>query len=449
LSFPWRRFTRERLVLALIALTAFGLVQKTITQDETRLALSQSIIERGSLNIDPWAETSDRSFYRGHWYTDKAPGFSFAAIPAVAAVRAFDVVVGNESGRAWGSRGRSYVLRLLVNGPLLLGFALVVGRLSEGLAAGTGPVAAVVAGLGTLAGPLATVSFSHVGAALLCLGTFLLAWRRRPLLAGLCGGAAVLFEYQAALVVVLVGLYVLAGGLRPALRYVAGGIPAAVVLGLYNLLAFGSPLNLSYEYLANEYADPLSRGFFGIHQPTLESLRAVLLAGSGFSVAQGLLVTSPVLIAAVLGLVLLFRRGLRAEALLCAAVAALFLVVTSGYEFSFGGTSPGPRFMAPALGFLLVGLPEALRRWPRATGVLALVSIGIMTFNSLAWLDNGSLSFVTMLPTTVWSAAGMPKEAGVALVFASAGAASVAAFWEFARASLARVPPRPFRTHAA
>jgi hypothetical protein len=434
-SFPWQRFRREPLILALVALTAFAVVQRPTTQDETRLALSQSIVERGRLDIDPWSDTGDRAFANGHWYTDKAPGLSFVAIPAVAAVRAGDRVAVNESGRAWGGTTRLYLLRLLVNGPLLLGFALVVGRVSEGLAPGTGAIAAAVAGLGTLAAPLATVLFSHVAAALLCLGAFLLAWRGRPLLAGVCAGGAALVEYQAALVVVLVGLYLVRSGVRPGLRYVAGVIPGAVVLGLYHGLAFGSPVRLSYRYVANEYAEPLSRGFFGIHAPTLDSLRAVLVAGTGFSVSQGLLVTSPVLIAGVLGLVPLWHRGLRAEALVCAAVGALFLVMTSGYEFPYGGRSPGPRFMAPALGFLLLGLPDVLRRWPRATGLLAVASIGVMTDNALAWFENDSLSLRPSLPETIWSAAGLPKQAGVALVFATATAATAVALWSFARAS--------------
>lgn len=435
MMFPWQAFRRERLVLALVALTALVILQQDSTQDHSRLALTQSILERGTLNIDPYRDTNDKAFYGGHTYSDKAPLISFLAIPHVAAVRAIDRVVGNPTERAWDGKWRRYVLRVLINGPFLLGLALVAGRAGEGLVRGTGAATAATVGLGTLAAPLSSILFSHAAAALFALGTLLLAWRRSYVLAGLCAGAGVLVEYPVALVAVLVGLYVAARGLRPLLRYVAGGAPGAIVLGAYNWLAFDSPFHLSYNYLDNVYAEALAQGFFAIGLPSLEDIRAVLIAGSGFGVAQGLLVTSPVLVAAAAGLVLLWRRGSRAEALVCLAVGALFLLTTAGNEYPFGGHSPGPRYFAPALGLVALGLPEAFRRWPRLTGVLAVTSIGVTTFNAFAWMENGGLTLRRALPETLWSAAGLPREAGVAIVFVCAGAAA----W-FGLANLLRRP---------
>lgn len=423
MTLPWRAFARERLVLALVALAGLAVVQGPSTQDHSRLALTQSILERGTLNIDPYRDTNDKAFYGGHTYSDKAPLLSFLAIPHVAAVRAVDRVVGNPTERAWEGKWRRYVLRVLIDGPFLLGFALVVGRVSEGLAQGTGAGVAVTTGLGTLAAPLSSILFSHTAAALLGLGALLLAWRGSYQLAGLCAGAGMLMEYPVALVGLLVALYVASRGFRPLLLYVAGGIPAAALLGAYNWLAFGSPFHLSYDYLDNAFAEAVDQGFFAVGVPSLEDIRAVLVAGSGFGVAQGLLVTSPVLVAAAAGLVLLWRRGLRAEALLSILVAALFLVTTAGNEYPFGGHSPGPRYFAPALGFMALGLPEAFRRWPRLVAGLAAVSISVTTFNALAWMENSALS-LRVLPETIWSAAGLPEEAGITIVFACAAAAA-------------------------
>ena len=42
------------------------------------------------------------------------------------------------------------------------------------------------------------------------------------------------------------------------------------------------------------------------------------------------------------GLYLLWRRGFRAEALVCAAVTAAFLLAECGYFDPYGGGSPGP-----------------------------------------------------------------------------------------------------------
>jgi hypothetical protein len=83
--FPWQRFQYERLTLLLIALALLPIVKPINVQDHSRLALSESIITRGSLEIDPWIYAAgDRARFGGHWYSDKAPGLSFAALPAVA-----------------------------------------------------------------------------------------------------------------------------------------------------------------------------------------------------------------------------------------------------------------------------------------------------------------------------------------------------------------------------
>jgi hypothetical protein len=95
-----------------------------------------------------------------------------------------------------------------------------------------------------------------------------------------------------------------------------------------------------------------------------------------------------VLVAAAAGLVLAWRAGRRAEAALCMAVAFAFLVLNSGYgsdhEF-YGGDSPGPRFVIPALPFLAIGLGLAFARWRAATAVLAALSVICSTVVLLTW----------------------------------------------------------------
>ena len=38
-------------------------MQEPSTQDHSRLALTQSILERGTLNIDPYRDTTDKASY--------------------------------------------------------------------------------------------------------------------------------------------------------------------------------------------------------------------------------------------------------------------------------------------------------------------------------------------------------------------------------------------------
>ena len=56
----------------------------------TRISLVLAIIEDGSLKIDRFqGATSDKVFFKGHYYPDKAPGLSFSALPFTAAAYKF------------------------------------------------------------------------------------------------------------------------------------------------------------------------------------------------------------------------------------------------------------------------------------------------------------------------------------------------------------------------
>src|SRR5439155_26286486 len=128
-----------------------------------------------------------------------------------------------EPFRIWG-------VRLFSSGIAFLVCVLLVGRIGEGLAPGYGGPTLVAFGLGTLAAPLAATDFGHVAAAACGFGAFVLAWRRRTVAAGLPGGAAILFEYQTAMIAVLVAAYLAGRGVRPLLQFAVGALPCVLLL---------------------------------------------------------------------------------------------------------------------------------------------------------------------------------------------------------------------------
>ena len=394
------RFPHERLVLVLIALSTLLVINPRNVQDVTRLGLTRSIIERGSLNIDPWAHmTTDRAFRAGHWYSDKAPGVSFVAIPPLAVMLGVDRVLPNPDKKTfWDRQSHMWLLRMITSGIPLLVAAWLVGRVAERLRPGYGALVAITFAVGTMAGPLGATTFEQDGAMALGFSSFYLVARspRLAVAAGALSGAAVLFEYQAVLVALAVAVYIgWRYGVRRLLEFGLGGAPAAVVLGAYDWAAFGSPFHLSYKYVANEYTERQHHGFFGIGTPTLHGVWYLFLDG------KGLLLVSPVLVAAAAGLVALWRRGVRAEAALYIAITLIFLFADMGYFEPYGGTSPGPRFFAPALPFLALGLVEAYRRWPVPTSLLALWSFSWTTLDGITWAILNKLK-LKWDPNTVW-----------------------------------------------
>ena len=262
---------------------------------------------------------------------------SFLAVPAYELERVAGIAKAPVNWSVEGD-GSLWLIRVLTAGVLFLVSTFVVGRLAERLVPGTGALTAATFGVATLAAPLAPTLFEHDAAGACAISAFALLWlRRRPAAlvgAGLCAGAAVLFQYAAALAAVPLVVYAAWRHRRAALWFLLGAVPPALALGAYNDSAFGSPFHLSYRYVANAYTERQHKGFFGIGAPTLGGLHEALLG------PRGLIVWSPVTVAALVGLWLLWRRGERAEALLCATVVLLFVLLDGGYFLRTAAVRP-------------------------------------------------------------------------------------------------------------
>lgn len=55
------------------------------------------------------------------------------------------------------------------------------------------------------------------------------------------------------------------------------------------------------------------------------------------------------------------------------------LLVQVGWANAWGGNSPGPRYLVPALPFLVVGVAWAWCRWPLLTAAVTAFSVATMT----------------------------------------------------------------------
>jgi hypothetical protein len=327
--------------------------------------------DRGTAVIDPWhRSTGDRAFFAGHYYSDKAPGLAFALVPVYHLIRATSVVAPAGFGAIHLLVIFGCVVPLAVI--LILAFRLV-GRSEPGWA----PITVVTLALGTLLLPFSTVLFSHVLAAALGFAAFYLLRRQRVrgggsgwvFAAGALAGYGVTTEYPQALLVLVLALYLVRRdrSIGLLLPYGTGVALGLVPLLLYDWWAFGSPLRLSYSYVAAN-----SSGVLGLGAPSLHNAVSLLLSH------RGMFVVTPVTAAALAGMVLLYREGRRMDAIVPALVFGAYFFYNACYYLPFGGAVPGPRFMITVLPFLALPLAAAYRRAPITTLSLAAVSAAMM-----------------------------------------------------------------------
>jgi hypothetical protein len=386
-----------------LALLAVGLVYAAPIQPlnwnvTSHYALVQAFAD-GTPIIDDYldnAPTGDRVGIDGHWYSSRAPGLAYLSQPAYVGFNLLGLAGGDPVQVGPYPNDRAVWL-LGLWAAALPGFVLLllVRSVAERIEPGLGTAAAVTVGLGTLLLPFATLLFAHVLAAALVFGSFavLFGERARPGgprwwalgAAGLLAGLAFMTEYPAALVGVVLAAYALAGAGNPRAAldrlwpYALGAFVGSVPLALYNKWAFGSFTKLAYAGLEEH-----QQGFFGIDTPDPSVAVQLLLT------SRGLLTLAPVLVMAAVGLVLVWRRGWRAEALACGAIALVLLVYNSGYYLPFGGETPGPRFLILSLPFLGLGLASAFARFPGPTLALAGASIAEMLIPTMAGPAVGS-----------------------------------------------------------
>jgi hypothetical protein len=369
-----------------------------------RFDLVRSLVERGTASIDGYHHnTGDLArTTSGEHYCDKAPGVSWLGALPYAAVYA--LAGGADSGPeylAWAS----YAVTVVAIGMPAALAVVALWYLLVALGLARGPAAAVAAAyaLGTLAWPYATLFYGHqLAAALLLIGfAVLVVGRRRagtdrplrrPALgaAGLVLGYAVAVEYPAALAagpILLYGAWWLAASDRRGVLWLAGGalVPVLALAG-YHWLVFGGPATLPYEFSTQGHR---GQGFMGIGAPQPGAVYGVLL-----SPYRGLFFSSPWLLAAVPGAVVMMRRpGLRAEALVCVVAASLFGWLNVSLVDWQGGWAMGPRYLVPAVPFLAVlagGVVLAQRAGSRGLRCAAAALFGALTLGSGVFMLAGT-----------------------------------------------------------
>lgn len=381
---------------------------------DSRLDLVHAIVDNHSLSIDRFHyNTWDKAVYKGHFYSDKAPGTAMLGVPVYAlfvaahhvpgvggAINLFEknpgwnVAVtlgqggtqkkpgpagkslagcqragtGNVQYIPWGNRLvppmrdwalSKYVVTIGVDGVLsasfaaflfwFLGWFAILG-LARWLAVG-------LYSLATVALPYSSNFYSHQLAAAMLFVSFGLVFLRGrgklgrwvPPVAGFLLGFALFTEYTVAIIIVILAIYALWRFRRD-----PRGIGAAAIAGAV-------PVAALLVYNAACFGSPTDTGYS--HDFCWSPAQSAGFAGFTyphssplfdltFGPYRGLFYMSPYLLLAALGAFLLWRRGLGPEALVCVGAAIVFIVTLSAYWGWNGGRVDGPRYLVPAVPFL-------------------------------------------------------------------------------------------------
>jgi hypothetical protein len=430
--------TRLRVTLFLLLFASYAyFYQAGGWNQNSRFNLVRAIVNDHSLRVDPYhLSTGDQAIFEGHYYSDKAPGLSFVALPSVLAARAILQAGGGDAESYEGIAWVSWVATVFTAGlfTALAAIALFDVCLELG-ASPTGAIyAALTFGLATPMWTLATLFIGHAFSAACLVFAFaaatrlgastplkLAAARLKPsryeetggerdedtrgenvarrlqpsdiinaLIVGVGAGWATVSEFPAAVPAVILAIYAAVNvwprGQERAVRILgvltAGAVACAAFLMAYQYACFGSPFHIAYS---SEQAgfEGMQRGVFGVDWPSVDTLRRILLGRY-----RGLLPLAPALIFAPLGLAAMVRPKpatasigaeagpLRARAaLVAAAIAAYYVLLNASYSYWEGGWSYGPRHLSPAIPFLCIGLAVLWGIVPRpGRVVLALFS---------------------------------------------------------------------------
>jgi hypothetical protein len=443
------RDRRHLLVFALV-LFAYGFFQQQPVWNEySRYDLVRAIVEQGTIQIDSFHQnTGDKAFYDGHWYSDKPPGSALLGVPI------YGLLVLTSWLTGAGTPGEVEAVGALAFGESGVTTALLVVLLVRFLGPVVGERWALTVGLayglGSMAFPFATMFFGHAASAAALFGSFYLLHglragtnQRLALAAGFLAGWAVLTEIPTVLGVAALLVYALSISRGAALRFIAGGLPVALVLFAYNWLAFDNPFSLGYQH-ATIFGEQNAQGIVSIVWPKLETAGELLFS------ERGLLRLAPWLALAPLGLLALRRPQLRFEVVLFAVICAAFLTYNSGALNPFGGWTPGPRYLLPALPFaaVLVGLVPARLRVVALPLMLAAAAIFLVATTTMPnapesyddpllelWLPRFTTGWFA--ETAAWLRWGVPGFAALAVLLLGLGFGLTAVVLSFGRGALA------------
>ena len=402
----------------------------------SRLDMVVAVVEDGTFQIDKYVHnTVDYAKVGEHYYSDKAPGTAFLGIPLYAGLKVFldapqmdglmTRLSNNEAFKATLREHGSGILLQKVRFALaqvvltwvisvlpsaFLG--LVIYRFSAHFKTGRWSRIGLILGYGLLtpAFAYAWAFYGHQLSAALLFSAFWLAFRigeaaneegdgeqssfprrQTPRLAlrlltiGLLLSYSVITEYPSALIAIILGFYTLhslyrLGRWQQIGWMIPGAALVAVGLMAYNMAVFGGPFKLGYNQ-SELWQTQHHTGFMSLTLPHGEALWGIT-----FGVFRGLFVLSPWLLLCIPGFWLWWRaREYRPEFWVALTSVLAFFLFNASSIMWWGGFAVGPRYLLPALPFMVLAISFVLREWSGQRWLKALLALLVVWSLIATW----------------------------------------------------------------
>ncbi len=338
----------------------------------SRVALLLALTEKHSFEISPWEKlTIDwAKTPEGHYYSNKAPGPSLLAAPLFAALyKPLNSLINNrytnprELNLAWNNM-MSFIMWFLCFVLQILPLAWVISRLaillSEQNIPRSGILFFVSASMFGNTGDFYMNSFhGHGYATILSLAVILFILRTQWSAVGFSLGLGILGDYSSALLIPLVGLWVLTqerhSWLRIYLRLIRGLIIPVAIFAFYHWRCFGGVMTLPQKFQNPLFVDAHTN--FENYGVISWFPNANILIQLLFGPIRGIFFTQPyILILSVILMVPFWKSLIGHRALIKSVSIGLLSILfffgllwmNAGFNGWHGGSAPGPRYLVSA-----------------------------------------------------------------------------------------------------
>jgi len=270
----------------------------------------------------------------------------------------------------------------------------------------------IIYAFGTLMFFYSTRLFAHIPSTIFLFGSFLIlaavrskqAHPKWTFMAGLANGLALFVDYLTLPATLVIGIYGLIAVPRPMIwKYILGSCLPVFALLAYQTICFGHPLAMPQNFMVGQNQE-IFKGAMGLALPNLIITWKLL-----FSAYRGFFIYMPIMICSVYVLVrllLTFNHPNHVEWIVIAGVATAQLLFNSAMpNFWNGGYIFGPRYLIPAIPFLIIPLGEAYRYMPGwLIGMAGMISI-LINWAGVQYIVSQTaygavLSFLLSGPTT-------------------------------------------------